>query len=425
MININDQIIDFIKSGEKKENVLKIGVEIEHFLIKNDDYTCIDYFGKNGIQKILEELSLIGYKCVYEGNNIIGLLSDDLSVTLEPGGQLEISLKPCDSIQEIEKIYIDFLKNIYNVINKRNISLINIGYVPNNYVQEINFIPKKRYEIMSEYFLNKGKYAHNMMKCTASIQVIIDYINEADYIKKFRTANFLTPLFYLITDNSPIFERKNYEKSCLRNIIWENTDKERCGIVPKVMDNLFNYKDYSNYLLEISPIFINKKKEFIKVFNKKNKEIISDINSQEELYHLFTMVFPNIRTKNYIEIRVADSLPKDILLGYLAFIKGIFYNENLLNEVYNYSLNKTNNDLNYLMNNIQEEGFNNYFFDYKISNYLAYLFNKVEKFLNNKEIFYLNKLKDLSLNNQNLSQLYKDKLKKNRLDVLKDLIVSF
>jgi glutamate--cysteine ligase len=404
-----DKIVDFIRSGEKDNRFHKIGVEIEHFLVNEYDYTLIDYYGDFGIQNILYELSKMGYNKIYENEHLIGLENEYLSISLEPGGQFEVSIKPFYDLKKIEEIYLNFEKEMNSIISSKHIKMINIGYLPNNSINEIKFLPKKRYEMMSNYFLTKGKYAHNMMKGTASIQVIIDYEDENDFIKKFRVANFLSPLFYLITDNSPIFEKSYYNSNSLRSTIWQNTDNERCGIVENSLNKIFDYSDYANYILNVCPIFYLINNDYKISYNKKVIELIDELDKKEEIYHLMTMVFPEVRVKNYIEIRTSDTLPYPYNLGYFSFIKGIFYNENLLNKIYDISLDFKDKDLNFTMNDIQKNGFEACFYNFNMNSFMNFLFEESYLILNEEEKKSLKKFAELSLNKKNLSIMYKEK----------------
>jgi len=199
-----ESIVSIIRQGEKLPNQFNIGVEFEHIIVKEDTLASVSYYGENGIQEILHELLLNkSYEGKYEGDYLVGLLAEDREITLEPGGQFEISIKPCSAISDIKEIYFNFLKDIVPILEQRNLLLMAIGYHPKSSIDEIPFNPKKRYEYMSNYLGKKGKYAHNMMKGTAALQVAIDYANEEDFIRKFRVANFISPLLYLISD-SPI-----------------------------------------------------------------------------------------------------------------------------------------------------------------------------------------------------------------------------
>ncbi len=188
---------------------------------------------------------------------------------------------------------------------------------------------------MQMYLKTKGKLAHNMMKGTSSTQLSIDYSSEQDYIKKNRVINFLAPIVYCIFDNAPFFEGASHEKRSVRSIIWDNCDPDRCGAPGEVFTDKFGYKAYAQYILNTPAILFKKDNTLTTTGNKKIREIFDpETFSREELDYLLTMVFPDSRTKTYIEIRMGDSMPYPYSIGYAAFWKGLLYNAKNLNTLF-------------------------------------------------------------------------------------------
>jgi len=331
-----DTFISYFKSAESKKENHKIGLEFEHLILK-ENLTAVSYFEKQGIESLLYELSLDGWEKVYEGDNLIGLKDNNKNVTLEPGGQLELSIVPYADLKQIENIYLGFTDKLKKILNKRGQKLAVLGYQPESLIKDIPMLPKKRYDLMYKYFKNRGKYAHHMMKGTASVQMSIDYINEEDYIKKMRVAYFLSPLIYYLFDNTPFFEAQIAVDSSVREAIWTNCDSQRSGIIEGVFDKDFGYFDYAEYLLNTPPIIRKKEGELIYTGNKLLKEVMEN-DKMEELEHFLSMVFPDVRTKKYIELRSADALPYPYNFGFAALLKALFYNQENLNYLYQKSL---------------------------------------------------------------------------------------
>lgn len=369
-MNYEKKINEFVKyfiSGEKKFNNLKIGAEFEHFVVDKNSLRTINYYENNGIENILESLIKIGWNKINSEGNILALSKKDSIITLEPGGQIEISINPFKDISNIEKEYLDFLNDIVPILENNNQILLSIGYHPVSKIDDIPFIPKKRYEYMSTYFKSKGKYALNMMKGTCSTQVAIDYTDNEDYIKKFRVSNALTTIISSIFDNSPFFEGDIYNKNGLRTNIWLNCDLERCGVINGVLDKRFGYREYAEYLLNNEPIVAKKGDEFYFTYNKKIKDLFNPNDYKiDELEHFLTMFFPDVRTKKFIEIRMTDALPYPLNLSVLAFIKGILYNKNNLIHIYNYLLDVSNKDIEKSKKDVIEFGINSCFKNKKI-----------------------------------------------------------
>ncbi len=343
-----EEIAKYFKDNEKEEKDFKIGVEFEHFIIDKDTLETISYYGPGGVEETLNEMLPMGWEGNYEGGHLLGLSRDGNFVALEPGSQFELSVRPEKNIEDIKKIYFDFLNEVIPILEKKNQVLINTGYQPETKIADIKRIPKKRYKYMYEYFKTRGSHAHNMMKGTGALQASFDYSSEEDYAKKLKVASSLSPVMYAMFDNTFYFEQKpQLEKRNLRSFIWENCDSDRCGVVDGVLDKVFEYKDYAEYVLNGPPIFIDDGKSLYYTGAKKYKEIFDPNNyTIEELEHVLTMFFLDVRCKKYIEIRVFDSIPYPLNFAAVALWKGIFYNENNLNKVHKYVENITTEDIN-------------------------------------------------------------------------------
>lgn len=331
---------NYFEAGEKTQDDFLIGIELEHFIVEEESLKAVSYYGENGVNSILKELESAGLSGVYEGENILGLIHPDFTISLEPGSQFEFSARPRKLVSELAEEYREFREYLDPILEKRGYLLLNLGYWPYDKIEGIRRIPKKRYDLMYSYFEDKGKYAHNMMKGTGALQIAIDYSSEKDFSKKFYVANAISPILYAMFDNSPVFEGMKYEKNCLRAQIWENCDDDRCGVVEGAMTKNFGYEDYAEYVLNCPPIFVMKEGEPTSTGKKLAKEVFNPRGSgEEEIAHLLSMVFPDVRLKNYIEIRVMDAVPVEYGLGLCAMLKGLFYNQDNLNELYDFFRN--------------------------------------------------------------------------------------
>jgi len=423
---IHKQLISILKNGEKSLEDVKLGIEIEHLVVQQKDFSSVTYYEPSGIETILKKLEKKGYQGKYEGDYLVGLSKESMDITLEPGGQLEFSTRPCIHLSHIEEVYEQFLADVLPIIEEHQQYLLCVGYHPQTQIKDIPFNPKKRYQYMSEYLQKTGKYALNMMKGTASVQVAIDYVSETDFIKKFRVASFLTPLLYLITDNAPIFEGEVYEKYSVRSLIWENTDPHRSGIIKGSLDKNFSYRDYAEYLLHSKPICILQEGELkptgdqslYKIYKEK-KEL-----SKEEMEHLFTMVFPDVRGKNYIEIRMADSMPKDLSMAYLAMIKGLFYHRKNVDELYKISLEYNDEKIISLKEDVIEQGFMAPFRGEDLGRFAEKVIKMAEEGLPNEERNMIKPLHDLIFSRKTYGQQIKQQYQKDGIEGLFDLQVT-
>lgn len=385
-----ERIIEtYIRKNEKKREDFKIGSEFEYFVVNKNTLKSVSYYGPDGIESSLKELISKGYEGIYENNHLLGLKKDESTVSLEPGSQVEISLKPSDDINTLEEEYKLICGDLINVFTKKNQALVACGYRIKDKIDDIKIIPKERYHYMYEYFKSCGIYAHNMMKQTSATQVAIDYENEEDFHVKLRILNTLSPIFYAFFDNAPFFEGISYNNYGLRSSIWDNCDDKRCGIIKETIIKKYTYLDYAKYILNQAIIFNDN--EFT------NDRLFKDLftNNINELEHAFSMVFPDVRIRKYIEVRMFDSLPYPLNFSVVALIKGIFYDDLNLNELYNFVQNFTLEDVLKAKKELKTDGINTKLKNISAREIMIYLFEMAFKALPQQEKSYLLPLKEL------------------------------
>lgn len=404
-MNYKDQINaikKYFKLHEKKEEDFTIGVEFEHYVIYKDTFKTASYYGKDGVGETLKELEALGWDATYEGEYILGLKKGKKTISLEPGSQLELSIDANINIGNIEIEYENFIDEIYSILRNKNQVLITVGYHPVTEIDEITLLPKKRYDLMFDYFKDKGKNAHNMMKGTAALQVSIDYSSEEDYKKKFRIANAISPVLYALFDNSFYFEGEEWEYHNLRTNIWNNCDVNRAGTVEGALEDSFGYENYARYILNRPPIFMIKNGEVVATGEKKVRELFDPKNySTEELEHFLTMFFPDVRTKAFIEIRQMDSVPYTLALSAVALIKGIFYNEENLNTVYKKIEDLDIEDIDRAKHHIIENGLQAKLKGKNILELASWLIDLAKLGLDEDEIKYICPLEEMVKNEEN------------------------
>lgn len=330
--------VAFFQSHATKQPLL-LGMEFEHFLLDRETLRSYDYFEENGQKQLMEALVQRDWKILtQEDDYILGLEKNGDTITLEPGGQVEISLRPLSSVVEIEKYYLEVIEAIYEVL-KPNQIIAGIGYHPVTQIAQLSLLPKKRYALMYDYFIDNGIYCHNMMKGTAATQVSIDYKDEDDFIKKFRVANYISPALASLFDATPFFEGEPTDGKNMRARIWAQTDVKRSKLIPGSLTTLFDFKSYADYLLKLPPILLYSEGELI---YSKEEPLVSSLSKYpflaSELEHHQSMVFPDVRLKRFIEIRMPDSLPFPYNLAVGAIVKAVFYTPALLEKYYQSSL---------------------------------------------------------------------------------------
>lgn len=332
MDNAKKLIVDYIRDNEKSEDNLKLGPEYEYIIVKRDSYESVSYYGEKGIEYIFNRLKDLGWEPYYEGKHLLTLTLDDMVVTTEPGGQVEFSSTQKEKIEELEKSYKRFFNMILPILDELNYDILGIAYHPVTKTEDIKLLPKSRYDAMFEYFKTHGSMSHNMMKGTAGLQLSIDYTSEEDFKKKFIVSNSITNAFYTLFDNGYFFQGKTTQHA-IRAKIWENTDPDRSGL-PK---NAFiddSYEGYAEYLVNTVAIFGFVDGEMVPTGDKKIGELLNENSTKEELEHLMTMVFPDVRVKKFLELRMMDSVSYPYNFGAFALLKALLYNEENLNYLY-------------------------------------------------------------------------------------------
>lgn len=330
-----ERIVAYLRSGEDRREDFRIGVEFEHFVIDRATGKTVSYYGPQGVEESLRDIHKQGWNEYYNDEYLLGLDKGPFTISTEPGSQFEISIEAQKDIKNLEEKYLEFFQQVLKTFEDKNQILVALGYHPITKIDDIKILPKKRYGYMYDYFKKRGgTLAHNMMKGTAAVQVTIDFENEEDFILKSRVANALSPILYTLYDNSYIFEGDIYPKRNIRQKIWENTDKDRSGIVPTVFDLDFSYRKYAEYILNNPVIFLDREgvlegtgeKPFYEVFDP-------DKDGDEMIYHAMSIVFPDVRAKRYLEIRMMDAVPYPLNFSAVALIKGLFYHEENLNRL--------------------------------------------------------------------------------------------
>lgn len=415
-----EEIVKYFKINEKNEDDFKIGVEFEHFIVDADSLSTISYYDDGGVQDTLEEMKDKGWQAMGEGEYLLGLYKDGTTITLEPGSQFELSIKPYKNIKDIEDEYLSFVQDINSILKPKNQALMTVGYQPETKISDIKMIPKKRYELMFNHFKTRGKYAHNMMKGTASLQMAVDYKSEEDYTKKFRVINALSPVLYALYDNSTFYEGYEYDKHCLRADIWSNCDSDRCGIVEGALDDSFRYRSYAEYILNKPIIFTTHGDEVKYTGTTPYKDIFDPENyTIEELEHAMTMFFPDVRAKKFIEIRMSDSVPYPLNLSMLPLWKGLLYNESNLNKLYDLIKTINMDDVLLAKQDIINNGLNGQLKGKVVRDIGLMMIELSKEALSAEEVKYLDPLEKMLRENKNPSQITKERLslgKKQALD---------
>ncbi len=310
----------------------KIGIEVEFFGIHQATGQALPYEGAAGIHAALKELvRRFRYEPVLEEGNIIALKRHDTSVTLEPGGQVELSAPPAWNVFEIERQVENFLSELREIrAAMPGIEWITHGIHPFSRRQDMPWVPKTRYRIMAEHFKTRGTQSHDMMQRTATNQVNFDYTDEADALNIMRTVLGLTSIVTALFAHSAFAEGRPSGYICQRLDIWNHTDPDRAGLLVDFTEAGKTFEDYVRYLLDMPMMFLVRKGKWMAVRNRTFRQFIREgYEGAKATWGDFELhlsgAFPEARLKQFIEIRGTDCQRKDLICAVAAFWKGILY----------------------------------------------------------------------------------------------------
>ncbi len=246
------QLVAYLEAGCKPRDDWRIGTEHEKFCYTLEDFRPLPYEGERGIRALLTGLQAFGWDAVMEGENVIALSHEGASVSLEPGGQVELSGAPLENIHQTCDEVHSHLAQIKKVTEPMQVAAMGLGFQPKWARADIPWMPKGRYKIMRDYMPKKGKLGLDMMLRTCTVQVNLDFQSEADMVKKFRVCLALQPIATALFANSPFTEGRPNGFLSYRSHIWTDTDPDRCGILPFVFEDGMGFERYVEHVLEVT-----------------------------------------------------------------------------------------------------------------------------------------------------------------------------
>ena len=334
MITNKNQIIEYFKSGIKKPQDFRIGIEHEKFLFNNVDNKRINYLK---VKEMFSALLEFGWNPILEKENIIGLNKGGKSITLEPGNQIELSGDKLNHIHEACAESQDYLFELRQVTQKLNINIVSAGFDPISKPDEIPNNPKQRYKLMTKDMPLGGELSLDMMYRTCGTQLNIDYDSEEDFIKKFKVVNSIVPISIALFANSAIVEKKKSNYLSYRSKVWQSTSR---GGLPKIFFEKLDFEKYAEFIINFPILFIQhedtyisgRKYTFKDFMDGKIDEIGNRLPTETDLTTHLSTIFTENRLKKYIELRSMDTCGWDCLCSGPAFNIGLLYGN--LDEVY-------------------------------------------------------------------------------------------
>lgn len=304
-----------------------VGAEFERHLLDEHGRPA-PYFGPYGVQWLLEQLVVRGWRPHREGPYPIALELGGAHVTLEPGGQFELSDRPFETVAEVRDSATAFSRLIEEILAPTPYRQAALGFTPVARIADIPWVPKGRYVQMRQHMAASGKLGHHMMKGTAATQASFDFSTEADAARKLRIGSLLAPLITGMFANSPFTEGRPNGFKSFRGVIWTETDPARTGF-PLAADD-FTWEGWVDYLLEVPMMFIKLGGVWQSgrgaTFRQWMTDGIEGTFPDADAWELhMTSVFPEVRIKRQIEVRSADCVALPMATAFTALIKGLFY----------------------------------------------------------------------------------------------------
>ena len=337
------QLVAYLESGIKAKGSETLGIEDEWFVYHSGNSQPVVYDGDHGIKALLYKMSQFGWEPIYENNLPLGLYRGNTKITLEPGGQLELSTAPSNDVHHIFREIRSTKEEFVTVARELGVSYLALGYQPKYPRESLPWMPKQRYQIMRSWMQDRGSLGLDMMQGTCAIQSTIDFTSEADMVKKFRVGLALQPLVTAMFANSPFSKGQPNGYLSYRNKIWSHTDPDRCGPLDFVFEQGMSFERYVDYMLDIPMYFVRRGDEHIDASGLSFRDflmgnlqvlpgenpLLSDWND-----HL-TTAFPSVRLKQYLELRAADAGDSTTRAPALAALwAGLLYDEESLNTAY-------------------------------------------------------------------------------------------
>lgn len=350
-IESRDELVAYLASGAKPQSDWRIGTEHEKFGYRLSDLAPLPYAPpgeagpqapgeagqKASVRAMLEGMQRFGWEPVFEGENVIALAGNAAtgggSITLEPGGQFELSGAPLETLHQTCDEVHTHLDQVATVAREIGAGFIGLGFAPTWTLDEMPVMPKGRYAIMRRYMPTRGTRGLDMMFRTATVQVNLDFGSEADMVEKYRIALALQPVATALFANSPFVDGRPNGFLSNRAAVWLDTDPDRTGMLPFVFEDGFGFERYVDYALDVPMYFVHRDGRYIDVAGQSFRDFMAgrlpglegERPTLADWESHLTTIFPEARLKRFIEMRGADGGPWRRLCALPALWVGLLY----------------------------------------------------------------------------------------------------
>ena len=353
---LKEQIVGSLKKNEVEHEDCKIGVCFGHFLVNRDDLKAVPFEGEQGIESLLEYLTRNGWEGLYEEEALIGVRKDNATVLLQAGGQIDVWIEKTASLKVIDKTYLDFLQNLGSELEARNQLLLSIGYQPVSKAEEIELMPMAKAKLMAEQ-LQDDPAALKALKAAAKTVVVLDYAHSDDFEKKYRIVATLAPVFAALLDNIPVLDGEAYNQFTAGIALDDDKKTALAKVENVITGHSFKYAQYSNFVANAPAVAVEENQQIV-ASAKTNEEAYEDQNmTEEQVAGVLDMVMPEVKaTTRGLELHFVDALPYPLNMAYVALIKGLLYNADNMNALYEFVLNLNKDLLDSLRQSVIEQG---------------------------------------------------------------------
>ena len=333
------QLAEYMEAGNKPAADWRIGTEHEKFGWLTDSRLPLPYAGERSISALFAGLEArFGWQPVREGENIIGMTRDGANISLEPGGQFELSGAAVASLQETDAETRLHLAEVAELATPLGIRFMGIGAAPEWSEAQMPVMPKGRYRLMTDYMGRVGTHGTQMMYRTCTTQVNLDYASEADMVKKLRVAIALQPVATALFASSPFFDGKLNGHKSWRSRIWRGLDNSRTGMLPFAFDSGMGFQAYVDWVLDAPMYFVYRDDKYINALGQSFRDFLAgklpalpgEKPTLSDWADHMTTVFPEARVKKFIEMRGADCGDLPHIVALPAFWVGLMYDASAL-----------------------------------------------------------------------------------------------
>ncbi len=330
------ELVERLASGSKPKSQWRIGTEHEKFGFVEKTLRPLPYEGPASVRALLEGMSSqFGWAPILEGDFIIGGKRDGASLSLEPGGQFELSGAPVETIHETDDELTEHLRETKAVAEPMGVAFLGLGFSPIWSFEETPMMPKGRYGIMKAYMEKVGRLGRQMMFRSCTVQTNLDFSSEADMVKKLRVSLALQPVATALFANSPFAENRTNGFLSYRSHVWSDTDPDRTGMLPFAFEQGFGFEQYVDYALDVPMYFVRREGKYIDASGLSFRDFMDgklpilpgERPAMDDFDDHLSTIFPEVRLKTFLEMRGADVGLQPKISALSAFWVGLLYDD--------------------------------------------------------------------------------------------------